>query len=755
MNRAADIRQARRWILLAAKLADVFAILGVGLQILPVVIALSAALVDIGATAIGVGTTPDLLGLGPAINILWFILAYLSLVLMPVLMVLPIVIPLSIAWRKPAHILVLRPFQSEESARGLRRLIRRNLAKFGHTYTLSDRLLNVPWYLRWPVLLGQFAYWKFYERSIRKEKHVDRFVAATTHSIRRNINWALTLSKRFSVRCDDSLWQTLILKLLPGMDVILIDITDQKSNIVWEIEECIKLQKLKQIVFLVHESQQQAAAQWLTTQVFDHAPEQQLPIVVYNAAGPIKSDIFDEILGDRLLSRVKPKQELLAARLGVVSGAIFTSVFFWYLPTILMPERSVRKMDTFPEVYKVFETGLPFSPAWFAVTPALALAVVDASEGDIKAVAEVRLVNDFPEETFTQFMSSINDNNVFEKSNEIRVIGELGNKQAIPTLMKYVWLEPAKGHYNGTVVFCLHKLGADLVTPAIKRIRERNALGIPPAGWELDTYQHIDELAVSNHRAAMQQVLDFVAELDGTTPSEGLTKALDHLVIGDRRHRVTGGKILDLGMHFDQFISLYASLKGGKLRDLVGVWMDRWHYKEETSRQGALLTRIRKDPQFFAAMSNFLSEKPANGAPAACNNPKQELVETLLIWMKGILPFEQGSEKELFRRWKQAAERDPTIVANLLFTHRKRHAANWKWEPSKNIPFCGRDSFPWSSSDDYPVLQVCLLSRILTKKDMPVLRKQPDSHPFAQDLIDAVTHGEFLCEGVERYNVTP
>ena len=165
----------------------------------------------------------------------FFVLLYLGLYVLPFIVALPVAAAIVLLWRDPPGILVLRPFNRRPLTRGLARLVHRDIARFGHVYTLADAELRVRWYVRVPFLLGQLALLSFRARTIRKLRQLERLDRATRRSWLRNINWCLSWRKVFAVASDDEHWQQVVERLVRHANVILIDLTEARANVLWEI----------------------------------------------------------------------------------------------------------------------------------------------------------------------------------------------------------------------------------------------------------------------------------------------------------------------------------------------------------------------------------------------------------------------------------------------------------------------------------------------------------------------------------------
>ena len=167
--------------------------------------------------------------------VLTFVGFYLALFALPFVIALPVAGAIMMLWRDPPRIVVLRPFNRRPLTRGLARLVDRDVARFGHVYTLADAELRVRWYVRVPFLLGQMALLSFRSRIITKPRQLKRLERATRRTWLRNINWCLSWRKVFAVATDDAHWQQVVELLVNRATVILIDLTEARPNVRWEI----------------------------------------------------------------------------------------------------------------------------------------------------------------------------------------------------------------------------------------------------------------------------------------------------------------------------------------------------------------------------------------------------------------------------------------------------------------------------------------------------------------------------------------
>lgn len=184
--------------------------------------------------------------------------AYVVFYSLPALISLPLILPGILAWRTPARILVLRRFGRRDLSRSLRRVIGRDVAGFGHVYTLGDPHIRVRWFVRFPLLVGQVAFLTFRHRRVRSAYGVRRLLHYTHRTTRRNLNWYMSQRKIWPLRCSDEVWRQCVEALASDADVILIDVSDISDHLRWELALCRDRELLDRVVPLVSQEHQSA-----------------------------------------------------------------------------------------------------------------------------------------------------------------------------------------------------------------------------------------------------------------------------------------------------------------------------------------------------------------------------------------------------------------------------------------------------------------------------------------------------------------
>jgi hypothetical protein len=190
--------------------------------------------------------------LGKTIELfVWF---YGGIYLLPFIVALPFAAPLIVLWRDPPVFLFLRPFHRRPLTRALSRTVRRDIARFGHVYTLADTSIFVPWYVRVPLLFGQISLLSFRMRRIKSERQIRGFAKAVERTTLRNVNWCLSLRKAFAVATDDAHWQQIVELLALRSQLVFMDLSDFKPNVLWELLMIRRLGLEQRALFFLRDS---------------------------------------------------------------------------------------------------------------------------------------------------------------------------------------------------------------------------------------------------------------------------------------------------------------------------------------------------------------------------------------------------------------------------------------------------------------------------------------------------------------------
>jgi hypothetical protein len=225
--------------------------------------------------------------------------------------------PIKIAmWRWPARILLLRPFNTQDVSKALKRFIRRNVTFSGHVFTLADRHMKeslflhimsfVPLSPEGFLMLFLYPWSKRSRRRIYVKRAADfRALQARLGGRRRlNIFWANSWADKIrKVRTVNRWWQRCIDLLATHCEVIIIDLTVVRSGTRWELSTLRDRGLEPKAVFIVQRGQLEPARAVLA----EYWPDAILPrIYAYDEEG--RAEKFDAFADDfaNILSLPRP-----------------------------------------------------------------------------------------------------------------------------------------------------------------------------------------------------------------------------------------------------------------------------------------------------------------------------------------------------------------------------------------------------------------------------------------------------------------
>ena len=230
----------------------------------------------------------------------YLLLGYVALFIAPFLLSMPVALPLAIHWRRPAHFLILRPFNRRTLSLNLRRIVCNEVAPLGHCYTLADADISIPPMSRLPILYGQLTFFTFRQRKIISPFHLTALSTAMKQRLRRNINWAVSRTKLFPVASVDAAWQACVRRLVGECHGVVMDLSGISDNIRWELDLLKSTCAVERTVFLVA-TEQAPAAKAALDQIFGNSP----PLITYGQGGLDKPGVLIARLAD-ILGRFAP-----------------------------------------------------------------------------------------------------------------------------------------------------------------------------------------------------------------------------------------------------------------------------------------------------------------------------------------------------------------------------------------------------------------------------------------------------------------
>ena len=182
--------------------------------------------------------------------VFFYVLAvsYGLLLLVPPVVTLPLAAFTASRWKRPTSILLLRPFHQGRASRALAKVVRRDLGSVGHVYSLADADIHVPWYMTLSTLLGQLSILSFGYCEISRPRQLDGLVGSLRRPWFRSVNWAVSWSKVFPISTTDTAWVGVVRRLLESVDLVVVDVSVWRPNVVHELELCSELGVLPRVV---------------------------------------------------------------------------------------------------------------------------------------------------------------------------------------------------------------------------------------------------------------------------------------------------------------------------------------------------------------------------------------------------------------------------------------------------------------------------------------------------------------------------
>ena len=249
------------------------------------------------------------------------VLTYVVIYVLPIVLTLPLSAPIIGLWQYPPTFLFLRPFHRGLLSKPLKRIARRDIAPFGHTYTLSDADIYVPWYVRVPLVLGQLALFSFRFQVVRSSKRLGAIDRAIGRTWLRNANWCMSWNKVFPVASTDEHWRAAVNVFLARADVVFIDVSDLREHVVWEIKRAHTLGMATRMLFLVHADQESRVTSELASLLpgsFDA-----VRVFAYDSHGLLERDRFRSLLVGVLTPTDRRKRGGPASALSVAAAVFF------------------------------------------------------------------------------------------------------------------------------------------------------------------------------------------------------------------------------------------------------------------------------------------------------------------------------------------------------------------------------------------------------------------------------------------------
>jgi hypothetical protein len=209
-------------------------------------------------------------------------------------------------WRRPCRFLVLRRFNRRMRALSLRRFIKRNVAYHGHTYSLADNILRTKprtfIFSRGDTFLYSWlAYLLAFRREVRNDLDLQKLSRALRRRLLRNLNWVVSIDKLFKVSVDSGYWHRALELLATAVDVIIVDVSEAGSGLVWEMQEIKHYQLSGQVIFVSTVEAEEEARQFVRS-----AASSETDILLYQRNGKL---ICPRALDEAIVSALRNRRQ--------------------------------------------------------------------------------------------------------------------------------------------------------------------------------------------------------------------------------------------------------------------------------------------------------------------------------------------------------------------------------------------------------------------------------------------------------------
>ena len=350
--------------------------------------------------------------------LLFPLLGYIAFFILPALLCLPLLLPWALFWTAPRRIVVFRRFNISYERRLLRRMVRRSFAPFGHVFTLADKNINISWFVRIPMAIGQLSFLNFRPRLVDGPRGLKGLRRILNQRIWLNINWFLSFRKIFPVRSSDETWQECVQALLGQADLVVVDISIPRDTLTWEITESMAHGLVEQMLFLVSEVNIKESQLWLD-EISEKAPKVlNIPVFTYSGSGIDNQSALETYLSTVLDRASAPSNREKYAGLAFrVAGTLGLSV----------AAAAGGLMLTAPFLFGALTAT--YSPLEAQVWQAYLY-------GDARNVALQRLKSDFPLTTTTKLINYAHSSNAFLRDKGFGGLAEIGGAQAIRPLIE-------------------------------------------------------------------------------------------------------------------------------------------------------------------------------------------------------------------------------------------------------------------------------------------------------------------------------
>jgi hypothetical protein len=171
------------------------------------------------------------------------------------------------------------------------------------------------------VVLGQLALFSFRFRIIRSSERLGAIDRAMRRTWLRNVNWCMSWNKLFAVASTDEHWQAVVDLFLARADAVVIDVSDLREHVVWEIERAHTLGAATRVLYLVDADQKSR----ITSQLASLLPDSfdAVRVFAYDGHSLLEPDRFRSILVDALTPTDERTRGRPASAFSVAATVLF------------------------------------------------------------------------------------------------------------------------------------------------------------------------------------------------------------------------------------------------------------------------------------------------------------------------------------------------------------------------------------------------------------------------------------------------
>lgn len=275
-----------------------------------------------------IGSLSSLFRDGPNPELLLFpVLGYVAFFVLPAVLCMPLLLPWTLLWRSPRRIVVFRRFNIGYESKRLRRMLRTNFSPLGHVFTLADKTIHIPWFVRIPLAIGQLSLLNFRPRVVDGPHSLSGLRRLLNQRLWLNVNWFMSFQKVFPIRSSDELWRDCVQALLDDADLAVVDISIPRDTLAWEITECASHDLGDQMLFLASTASVEESRQWIDAISKSAANARSVPIFTYDEGGLTDERALDAFVMNVLARAAAPSADEKSAGLMIrLAGLLGLSV---------------------------------------------------------------------------------------------------------------------------------------------------------------------------------------------------------------------------------------------------------------------------------------------------------------------------------------------------------------------------------------------------------------------------------------------